>query len=303
MDDPFLLEMLKSVAAPAFAGWILVLAIWRPQKKDAGPAPAWAVVCGVALAYGLGHVLSQGWHGFWPADTTRRLLHAAAAVGVVGSALALTGPPRFVRALVWLVLSAGLAWALAEHRLRTGVWEGAEALGWIAAWSLLMTGSGLSFEWFAGKGGGWSTGFGLSLLIGAGSFVVAQSGSASLGQSLGPLGMFAGAALVVGLLRKSFTLEGGGAAGLGVLYGCVMLLGYTLVPEPAPRVALGIAAAAPLVLGLVPACRWFARLPKAALVGVSVAVLAGLFAAAIADIEATKASESGDADLSELYGG
>jgi len=303
MTDPFILEMLKSVAAPALAGWILVLVFWRPLSKETGPPPAWAVICGVALAFGLGHLLSQGWHGLWPVDTTRRLLHAAVAIAAVGSVLAAADAQRIVRAVTWLVLSIGLTLALAEHRLRNGLWEGAEAFGWIAAWSLLVTGSALSFEWFAGRSSGWATGLGLSLLIGAGAAVVAGSGIASLGQSLGPLCAFVGVALVVGLLRTSFTLEGGAAAALGAFYGCVMLLGYTLVPEPAPRAALGIAAMAPLVLGLVPACRWFVGLPRSVIVGISAVLLAGLFAAAMADIDATRAAESEEDDLSELYGG
>lgn len=303
MNDPLLISTFKSVVIPALSGWIFVLALWRPIKKDAAAPPAWAVIAGIALACVLGQVIPFGWNGWWPVDTTRRLLHAAVAIGVVGSLLALVKPPKSVRAIAWLVLSGALSWALAEHRIRNGAWEGAEAFGWLTAWTLLIFGSAMSIAWFAGKGGGWSTGFALSLLIGAGSAVAAASGSALLGRSLGPIGMFTGMALVIGFFRKSFTLEGGPAAALGMFYGCVMLLSYTLAVEPAPRVGLGIAAGAPLVLGLLPACRWFASLPRPAIVAISAAVLAGLFAGAMADISATQAAESDEDDLSELYGG
>lgn|GEM_PF-2299616 len=303
MNNPQVIETLRSVVAPAAGGIVVMLALWRPWRKGS-PAPMpIASALGLGAAFIAAYIVAHGWHGWYPTDTTRRIVYA----GLIGIVVAgIETWPRghaVLRHTLRLLASAAVVWILTEHRRRTGAWEGMEVALWTGLWSLTV------WLWVeaANNLGKRSPGVGWPLLLSvpalALSLVAFMAGAASFSQHAGLLVAWMHAAFLVGLLWRSMDLTRGAATVFGLGAGGLLVLTYTSVGDDTPRLALGVLALAPLAL-LIPRLKTVARRKPLVRFAITASVLAALGGASLGLTAWSQRSGAGgdDDDVSRLYG-
>ncbi|MEM9066171.1 MAG: hypothetical protein AAGB51_11845 [Planctomycetota bacterium] len=301
--DPILIAALKQVIAPAVGSIVFVLLVWRPRSKDGPPAPAWLASVGLTLAVVVGQFVDPGWHGLWPTDTSRRLLLIAVVAGLVGSTGSYLPGGRATRWGLWGIASAFAVFAVTQHRTRSGAWEGAEAWGWIGAWTLVTFFAVASFEWLARQGPSWRSMLGICLLASAASGLVTGCGIATLGLTMGSFCAFTGFSAAVALVRPGLSYAGGAAGAVGLLYGSCVALSYTSVPEPVPYAGIGAVALAPALLAIGPVARWLGSRRKPALIALGAVLAAAMIVMGFLDMLRIHAQEADEYDpAAEMYG-
>lgn len=302
LNNPIIFESLRSVLLPALVSVALLLAVWRPFKRDAPAPPGWALAAALGAAVIAGRLISKGWGGFWPVDTTRRfwlVVLAGVAAGVVAS---LPRMPKAARAGAWTIASVFGAWALSAHKVRSGAWEGFGAVGWVALCAAAMLIGVWALGSFAGRRDGRWGALVLSVYAAAASVVSVVSLVAVTSQSMGVVSAWCGMLFGVALLRPGFRL--GPAAGVaGLVIQSVLLIAYLNSPGEPPHLGLGLALLAPLALAIGPIAAWVRALPAKprAVLEAGVAVLL-LGLAAYAAHQAVNGGETEDYPGADLYG-
>ncbi|MEM1330243.1 MAG: hypothetical protein AAGG07_06760 [Planctomycetota bacterium] len=303
--NPMIAESLRSVIGPATLGLVLLVALWRPIKRDASAPKGWLVGLSFAVALVASAVMTSGWGGFWPADTIKRLPHV---VVLAFSAILLDERMRrsaapglgLVGPIAWGVVSIAGVWILTEHRRRGGVWEGGDIALWTLVWSGVAWLNTLTLRRYTAQERGAPGSLVVAVLTGLGSLLVVLGGSASLSQGLGVASAWAGPLVLLALLRPSLSLAGMGGL-LGLWYTAIVLLTYTTAFEP-PRTALGLTAVAPLALWLPVAARFAGRFELARRALPALIAIAVALGAAAATLSLGQSPDSGGDALEDLYG-
>ena len=246
---PEITESLRAVVAPTGVALALLVALWRPWRRNALPPDGLIAAALLAAACAANAVITHGWKGVWPVDFTGRLLYLALP-GLAAAALV-----RFVplarRPWAHPVLAVGVGfavvWALSHSRRAYG-WEGWRTPVWTVAWTALgaaVIGS-LDVGMKDRRAGGSLV---LSVLAGVFAVVLLDAHNASLSENTGPISMFCGTLGVLALLRRGPVLDQAAWVIGTVLLG-LLISAYLYSPTPRPRLALTLAAAAMLVPAL-----------------------------------------------------
>lgn len=301
-ENPMALETLRSVIAPQVGAIVLLLLLWRPWRKNA-PAPL-PIVTALSLgaAFIAAQLIAHGWHGWYPGDTTRRIVYAALfAIAIAGVE---TWPklPNPARHALRLLGSVAIVWMLTAHRRRNGDWSGGEIWLWTALWSAIVMLWTTCANNLASRRPGPAWPMLLSILALGLSLTAFKAGAASFSQLAGLLVAWMHGVFVLALIWKKLDLTRGAATVFGLGAGGLLVLTYTGVWPHGPRWGVGLLAVAPLLL-LTPRLPRVRTMKPLAQFGIAAVMLAIAAAGAVALATYVDAEDAGDTnDGSDLYG-
>jgi len=295
---PIVTESLRAVVAPTGVALALLIALWRPWRRNAAPPDGLLVAALLAAACAANAVITHGWKGVWPTDFTGRVLYFALP-GLVAAAVVRFVPIArrpWVRSVLAVAAAFVIVWALSHSRRAYG-WEGWRTPVWTVA--LTALGAAIITGLEAGMAGR-RAGGSLVLAVTAAVFalVLFDAHIASLSENTGPISMFCGTMGVLGLIRRGPVLDSVSWVVGAVLFG-LFVSGYLYSSkDDNPRAAFTLAAATALVPALGLALR---SRPATRLMG-ELVVLAALAGAAQLTLP-TSAPDASPADEYEMdYG-
>jgi len=273
---------------PGLISGIALLAAWwlhtkrgkKPESRDqetkpdrAPKGPVWLAPPLLALAYALGDYSKNNLPQLWPDSNNYRYVHAVALIALLGLLHSLVRLPMWIAYPIRAAVMGGVFWMLVEGYHPHAV-PSVQFYRWMAATAILGAGIMTSAEIGAAR-----LRRGLApaayLIISAGAGPVLLLSNLSYGMhGIVPMIAFCSAALIVGLIVKTFRLDRGGAS---VISGVVIVLciGAGFQNEVVSMPALLLLAGSPAALLLaVPLAkrRWWIRLLA---VGAATGVLVG----------------------------
>ena len=259
---------LKTVAIPAGATLLVLLALWRPWRRD-GTTPCAPIPVATAIGFLVGSVAILGWSGaadlpglaraLWPVDPTRRMGHYGL-MALMG-ALVISRLPdskarrwRAARLLIQFGVVTGAATLLLMPRIRMA-WTPTESVGAVAGLGVV------GVVWWNAIGGagvrrpGALIPLTLAVVSVASAATLFVTGSASLAQQAVMLGVVLAICAVGALVRPALVgtpLIGAAPATLfAMLWGAGMF--YSDDPIPTPSLVL---------MGVGPLLVWVALAPR-----------------------------------------
>jgi len=253
---PPIRELLIGVVLPGAIVAVVLGAAWlllgrRPEKR---PLPRWSAPLAFALAYLPADYAVRSWPEVWPADSTKRLVHIALLLGLVGVGTSLWGsmPPK-LRVVVHTLAMGVAMWLPLEALGRSG--DTGTMLVWVGG----ATAAAMAFAFLIGKEserrGGWAPPALAALIVMAVSPTLLFGSIATIGQIVGGLVATLSAAAMVGALAPRFTLHAGGSLVIAGLITGMLAIGYHF--GSAQWVSAALILASPVVL-------WVDRVPLVA---------------------------------------
>lgn len=237
------------ILLPGGVAAVVLAAGWRPWNRtaEAGKSglAAGAVAMGGALIAAQAAIVGIEVPPIQAGDWLALLLAAAVLLGLVDALFALPGWLRW-----WLkgTLSAALPLLLLMPLLRH-TWSAGEAAAILGALSLGTLGLWRTLDRLSERVRGAGLPLALGVVTSGSAAVLAVSGSASLGQLGGALAVAVGVALIVGLLKPSFSLARGAVPPLTVGLTGLWLNGTFYADVPPASLILLFAAPAFALIG------------------------------------------------------
>lgn len=278
MDNPFITESLRSVMAPAAGAVTILMVAWRPLKRGAALPPEWLAPLTLGAALIAGRIISVGWNGLWPQDTSMRYPVIFALAAALAAVCSLKLLPGAAKAIGWLGASLFAAFALTGHKVRNGVWDGGDAALWITVWGVLIALAAYGVRAFASEAGERVQKFTIAGLTAVLSAVVAQAYAAPSSQLLGVVSAWFGMLFGVSLLRPGLVSKEAATLG-GFVIGMLLCFTYVSgVGEP-PRIGLGLALLVPILMGAGVWAKWLtarSEMTRSILLAGGAALIGGL---------------------------
>ncbi len=239
---------------PGLVAFFVLVALWwrhtrraRSPDAPAGVGPAWALPLLMSLGVVAADWVAKQSLAWWPADNTRRLGHAALLVGAAGAVVSVQRVPTAARIAVRAVALGAVAWMLTEG-YRPGVLSDGQMWALVAACAgvgaVLATLADASLARTPGWTGPAAAVAVLGLFQPFLHFAGYSSGSIAMTGALAA----ASAALLVAARFRAVRADGVGTAVTGLVQ--IGLLGAGVQSEPKSLLAIALAAACPLALGV-----------------------------------------------------
>jgi hypothetical protein len=250
---PPLRELLIGAVLPGAIAALVLGAAWlllgrKPQKR---PLPRWSVPLAFALAYLPADYAVRSWPEVWPPDSTKRLVHLALLLGIVGVVTSLwRSMPTKARTTVHTLAMGVAMWMPLEALGRRG--DTGTMLVWVGG----ATAAAMGFAFLVGREserrGGWAPPALAALIVLAASPVLLFGSIATIGQMVGGVVAMLTAAAMVGALSPRFTLHAGGSLVIAGLLTAMLAIGVHF--GTAQWISAALILASPLVL-------WVDRIP------------------------------------------
>jgi hypothetical protein len=299
--DPEMLtnSLLKGVLLPGAISLALFWVGWAGAgKTEQARGRAWVGALAVGLAVAAAYILTLGWPGFPPTDTTRWLPFAALLGAVLGLIAAPASSPWGLTALLRLAASVALPLAVLQPTIRytwqesAWLWIGGIALALFVLW----TTTDIAARRLAGPAMPLSLGAATALL----AVALVLGRSAMLAQAGGMLAAAVGAAFLVALWRPHLLLAFGAMPVFMLVYAALLLSGHFFAELPALHtVLLALAPAATMLAAGIPAQRRALRSVVALLLAL---VLAGTAAGLLYNQQqAPEADTSSDSEYELVW--
>lgn len=235
-----------------------------------GTLPLWAAPLCVPLAMLPAEFLVRGgWPPLWPAAGADRLIHAAAAAGIVGALEHFLGSRRWAAAALRVGGAALAVWLVLGVRV-PDFWTPVQAVLWIGGYAAVIAGVSTLVNRAAGAERGPAVTAAVFVSTLGTAPVLLHAGMAYPAQLSGGITACAGGALLVAMVIPGFTLSGGGVTGVVTVSGVLLLAGHYYAPDDIPlsqTLCLSVAPLSALVV-LVPAVARAAGWTRCALAAV-----------------------------------
>lgn len=239
---------------PGLAAFSVLLALWwrharrtRSPDAPAGVGPVWALPLLIVLGVVAADWVAKQSFAWWPADNTRRLGHAALLVGATGAVMSVQPVPVWARVIARVVAFGAVAWMLTEG-YRPGVLSDGQMWALVGACAgvgaALATLADASLARTAGWAGPAAVLALLALFQPFLHFAGYSSGSIAMTGALAAVS----AALLVAARFRTLRIDGVGTVTTGLVL--IGLLGAGVQSEPKSLLAIALAAACPIALGV-----------------------------------------------------
>ena len=266
------MNIMAAILVPAIVAgitWVISWRMWR--RRSLAPRGHWGGTVGIALGFVSANVVLVSWPPFPPNTAAQWLVYLA----VAASALMLyEGKSRRNPSWLWrfrFTLSAAFMLILLRSMIMY-TWTDPQALFWIAAIIPTTAAVWKYLDDLAKRRTGAALPISLWLVCAVAGFCLLVSGSALLGQLAGALAATFGAAIVLGLWARGFTLSGGGISIFTLLYAGLLWQGcfYSELP-----IASGV------LLFVAPLAAWVGEMQSIARLSPKKTALARLTATAV----------------------
>jgi hypothetical protein len=251
-------EILYTAAVPAAAALAVLLASWRPWRREHPVLRGqWGGALAAGAAFLAAYALLDGQVPAWPPDQARHWLFYLGA-GLTGLGLldavayAVFHVPDWVRAEVALAASAGIVLCLFGSLLRSDEWPARVAATWVVGMTVVLHVAWVSTELLVARLPRAAGPAVLGVFAAGVALVAMLSGSLVYGRLAGVSAVVCGVALVVALTAPGFTPARGAVTVIVPLSVAVVFLGYHFA-------GLDVRDGSLLLAGLL--LPWLARVP------------------------------------------
>lgn len=298
-------EMLYTAGVPAAVALLVLIAAWRPWRREHPVMRGhWGAALAAGVAFLAGYALLDGEIPAWPPMQARHWLFYLAAgltfLGLIDAAAhAFVHIPDWVRAEVALVVAGLVVLCLFFSLLQADAWPASTSALWMAGMIVALHVAWISTETLVSRlprGAGPPVVF---VFTSGTAVVLTLSGSLVYGRLAGVIAVVALAAFVVSLASPGFSLARGAVTVIVPITMALLFLGYHLADVDALNAVL-------LLGGLL--LPWFARLPTLArrrpAVRATAAVVLALLPVLVATWRAREAflrAQQQDNTTGELY--
>ena len=226
------MNIMAAILVPAVVAgitWVISWRMWR--RRSLAPRGHWGGAVGIGLGFVSANMVLVSWPPFPPNTAAQWLVYLA----VAASALALyEGKLRRSPAWLWrfrFALSAVFMLILLRSMIMY-TWTDPQALFWIAIIIPTTASVWKYLDDLAKRRTGAALPMSLWLVCAVAGVCLLVSGSALLGQLAGALAAMLGAAVLLGLWARGFTLSGGGISVFVLLYAGLLWQGcfYSELP-------------------------------------------------------------------------
>lgn len=259
----FLKAILIGGVLPGFLAAVFLGALWWRRRGD-GPGaagPRWAMPVVIALAIFPAELLVRAaLPALWPVAAADRIPHVALVLMVLGIVESVAGGGLWA-AFALRALGAGAAFWITLGVRIPAFWNPWQGALWIGGFALLTAAVATLLERIARADRSPAVTVTLLLSAGALPIVLLESGNAYLAQLAGGVAAALGAAMVVSVFIRPFTIASGGISAGVTLLAALLLCGHYYAPDGIPLVQTILVALTPLavLMTLVPS---YARMDR-----------------------------------------
>lgn len=252
--------LLLGVLPGAVGAMAMTAAWWRVRPgDDARHGPRWLLPLLLMLAVIWAEcIVQQRLPRLWPGvgQATDRVPHAAVLLGIAGVALCIVRAPLHVRLVTMLIVTPCAFWLIFGALHQVGSWTFTQLATRLGVMSIITLGYAALFDRNHARAQSLEIGAALFLTAHGAAVVILQAAVAHHAQLAGGVTAILGSCLVVAVLRRSFTPQGGIITAIALLT-LLVSIGHFFSHS-------GIGLVQLIVLGVTPATACLAWLPPVA---------------------------------------